>query len=552
LNGVKSESVDPKELIENDSQMPAAYAPESTVTGPAPEPPSGTGSLARGILTASSALGVATVLERGLGFIANFLGARIGGAGTFGAYSLALTTANSIASYAGGGIGSTATRFSGEFNKSNNGYGAVVRALLIVSSVSAVLATSALAFGAGPFARGLLHNPGLTDLLRWSAFSAGAMVLLECCRGFFVGQREYSSLLLLSALTGIGMVIAVPWAAAHGATAMVVAQGTVVLSAFAVCGLLVWRRLPASASAGTERARSEAAGVNDEGSTIAVTRQIWRFGIVQLAGMAGLNAAGWWMASLIARADVSLVDMGLFAVANQLRNMAAMGPGLLTQSSFGMLAGKEGHSTPRRIISLCTFGAAFSSIALAGMGILVLPWALPFIFGPSYRAGVLAGSLGLATAIVHMSAAPAAARLTVLSLRATGAINTAWAILVCLLATLLVPRGGAVAGLGIYLAMHLLSAVLVMLSLARKEGLPTGLAGFGLVTAAGSAGLALLAALRQTHPEWTLWITAAIFALVVAALAAQLAIAASSGWLPSATRIAETAGCFRWRGGHAR
>ncbi|MDQ1468847.1 MAG: hypothetical protein QOJ99_327, partial [Bryobacterales bacterium] len=74
--------------------MPTAYALENASASGTSE----SGSLARRILTASSALGTATALERGMGFLANFFGARIGGAATFGAYSLALTTANSIAS----------------------------------------------------------------------------------------------------------------------------------------------------------------------------------------------------------------------------------------------------------------------------------------------------------------------------------------------------------------------------------------------------------------------------------------------------------------------
>jgi len=125
-------------------------------------------SAARRILAASSALGVATAIERGLGFFANFLAARVGGAGVFGAYSLALTTANNIASYAGGGIGSTATRFAGEHPKGTEANGTLVRSLAVISTGSALLATLALTAAAGPLARVLLHNPNLTPLLRWA------------------------------------------------------------------------------------------------------------------------------------------------------------------------------------------------------------------------------------------------------------------------------------------------------------------------------------------------------------------------------------------------
>ncbi|MDQ1469935.1 MAG: hypothetical protein QOJ99_1415, partial [Bryobacterales bacterium] len=212
----------------------------------------------------------------------------------------------------------------------------------------------------------------------------------------------------------------------------------------------------------------------------------------------------------------------------------ALGPGLLTQSSYGMLAGKEGDPTPGHAVTLCTFGAAVSSIGLAGLAILVLPWALPVVFGQSYRAGVLAGSLGLATAIVHMSAAPTAARLTIVSLRLTGVINAVWAVLVFLLAPLLIPRGGAVAATGIYLVSHMLSAVLVFVALARIEGLPQGLGAFALVTGISTAGLALLALLRQLHPEWALSLGTGIFLLIAVSLGAQVLIGFKNRWLPGA------------------
>ena len=72
-------------------------------------------SLSHFLFTGTSSVGVAIIVERGLGFVANLVAARHGGTQVFGAYSLALTTANNIASYAGAGIGTTANRFSGQY-----------------------------------------------------------------------------------------------------------------------------------------------------------------------------------------------------------------------------------------------------------------------------------------------------------------------------------------------------------------------------------------------------------------------------------------------------
>src|SRR5664279_5575323 len=106
---------------------------QSITEAPAPR------SLTRVLLSGTSALGAATLAERGLGFLANLAAARLGGAHVFGAYSLATTTANNVASYAGAGIGTTANRFSGEYPYGSAGYGALLRTLAMVSLGSAAL-----------------------------------------------------------------------------------------------------------------------------------------------------------------------------------------------------------------------------------------------------------------------------------------------------------------------------------------------------------------------------------------------------------------------------
>src|SRR5205085_6613434 len=136
----------------------------------------------------------------------------------FGAYALGISTANNISTYAAGGIGSTAVRFSGKYSYGSAGYATLARALAIVSMVSAAIAMIALWVGAAPIAH-LLHKESLTSMLRWASVSAGGIILLECARGFFVGQRRLPALLLLSVLVGVGMVTLLPLTAAmHNAT----------------------------------------------------------------------------------------------------------------------------------------------------------------------------------------------------------------------------------------------------------------------------------------------------------------------------------------------
>lgn len=67
------------------------------------------------LLQGAVIIGIATILERGFQFVANFTSARIAGEENLGAYSLALQAAGSLASQASLGIGMVATRFSAEY-----------------------------------------------------------------------------------------------------------------------------------------------------------------------------------------------------------------------------------------------------------------------------------------------------------------------------------------------------------------------------------------------------------------------------------------------------
>ena len=470
----------------------------------------------RALLTSASALIVATGVERGFGFLANLLAARFGGAATFGGYSLAMTTANNIAAYAGAGIGSTATRFSGEHPAGSPQHRAVARALALVSAVSAILAAAMLFEGAGPLARVLLQKQSLEPLLRWASLSAGMMILFECCRGFLVGQRRLHSLLLFSGVMGAGMIALLPLASRFGPVAMVCTQAGVAATALAAVLLLPGRRgAPAAPQMQIEARRNVAH----------MASRVWRFGFVQLLGIAGLNAAGWWLASLVARSDSTLVEMGLFAVANQVRNIVALVPGLLTQSSYALLANEEAQ--PGRVLLFCTWTATLVMLMLSGLGIVLLPWVLPLAWGHSYGAGVLAGSLALATAIVHMSGSPAAARLTILSLPVTGIINAVWSALVIGISLLLLTgtfgSATAAAAMIIYLFAHTIAAGLVLLALVRLRQAPPGLIFLYTLGSAAALLLAALSAARAVVSE-----AATRGAITVAEL---LLVAGASWWV---------------------
>jgi O-antigen/teichoic acid export membrane protein len=486
--------------------------------------------VARRVLGGTSVLAAGVFMERGLGFAANILAARFAGAAVFGAYALAIGTANNISTYAAGGIGATATRFSGKYPYGSRGYATLARVLAVVSLVSASLAGLALWLGAGPIAH-LLHKTSLTGLLRWAAISAVGIILLECARGFFVGQRRLVAVVLLSLIVGAGMVTMLPlMASIHNPIHMIVAQGAITLSAVAACILLA-RPLGLF---------DLHAGVHHRLAFLPMLKEVWSFGFVQLAGLIGSNLAGWWLTALVARSDTSLVQMSFFAIASQLRNLAGLGPSLLTEGSYATMADPDGeHSrTPQYVMSVCTYGSTLMALLFAAPAIIIVPWALRALYGQTYSNAAVTAAIALAVAVVHMGNAPAAARLTIVSIRASGVINTTWAAFVALSGTIFLLHGGnAAEAMAIYFAGHVLSAALVLTVLARKDHVPAGMVNLFLLGTAAIVSLVAFATWRNYHPAQALPVSALMAATLLFLFAALFLLGRRHGWLPSAAAV---------------
>ena len=487
-------------------------------------------SVAARVASGTSVLGISVAIERGAGFLANILAARLGGAATFGAYSLAISTANQISTYAAGGIGATAARFSGKYCFGSPEYSLLARALMIVSIISAVLAALGLWAGAAPIAH-LLGRPEFAVLLRSASLSAAAIVTLECARGFFVGQRRLAALVLLALLMGVPLACCLPVAArAHQPQRMILLQGMITMSAVAIC-LLLARPLGLVNRTGTPSASL---------SLRSMLREVASFGTVQLGGLVSANIAGWWLTTLIARSDTTLVEMSFFAIASQLRNLAGIAPGLLTEGSYAVMADPLGEASraPQRVMEVCSFATTFVTFLFAATGMALVPWGLRMVYGSTYTHAAAAVATGLALAVVHMGNAPAAARLTIVSLRSTGLINTVWAVVVAGCATAFLFLGGdAMKAMGIYLGAHTLSAGLVLYALHRANALRRHMAGLFVISTAGVFSLLALAILRAAKPALTWPLTLAMAALSAAILFALFRMGRAFDWLPRRERL---------------
>ena len=190
--------------------------------------------------------------------------------------------------------------------------------------------------------------------------------------------------------------------------------------------------------------------------------------------------------------------------------------------------------TPDQVLAVCAFFSTMISFALAGAGMLLTPWILRLIYGRSYTLASAATVLSLATAVVQMGNGPAAARLTIVSIKSTGVINTVWAISVAAAATLLLLHGGTAAtAAAIIFGAHVLSAALVLLVLRRKSAVPSGMLSLFLVSTGASILLSVLTVSVGQMPSNALRLALAGLATFAFAAAGLFSIGRKRGWVPS-------------------
>jgi O-antigen/teichoic acid export membrane protein len=471
--------------------------------------PAKTRSLRDLLLFGSATVGIALMVERGLGFTSSMLAARISGPRTFGAYSMALATAGTIAAYAGASIGTTATRFSGQYPRESQDYRKFLSAIALVGATSALFSALLMLIGADPLARWVLRNETLVPILRLAAVSSAAIILYECCRGLLMGQQKFRSQVVLSIIFGGGLVLLLPLAATTSVTLMIAAQAFVALTCVAVCVVFA-KPLGISPLA--------TGGAGGPG-----IRRILGFGTVQSAAFAGVSLATWWVALLVAKSDPTLTQMGLYAIANQFRGVTAMAPALSAQVGYPLLTNESGAKfggADRVMLTNSLFETALAT-TVAGSAIILAPWLLLLVYGKPFAGAEAPVLILLATGIVHMSGGPAMQRLSIVRLRALGCINAVWAIALAVLSLWLTPAWGAVGAAVAFLISHSLSQLLIVWLLARLGELPRGYASLTATFMAGSVALAVVAYWRTTAPANSFiytWVLIVIWLVVLSAI----------------------------------
>jgi O-antigen/teichoic acid export membrane protein len=449
------------------------------------------------LVQGASLVALAALCERGLLFLANVLCARMSGPENYGTYGLAIQTAGALASQASLGIGLVATRFAAEFPVGHPQNRAFVRRILQLSAGLAVLASILMLLLAWPLAHWFYNRPLLFQVLLVALLSAPAFVLLEAVRGLLLGQMYHRGLLILSLIFGVLMILLLPPAAIKGPRWMVATHALCCLVALSVVITVLVRKY-------------HLLEPNEVAEELPLVRML-RFGILQVGSGTAINLVMILMMALLVRsspAEESLAaamiplggailngtalmmtvglafsplfglrEVGYYNAASSIRNLTSLLPGLMLQVTYGLMTDRRGeqYGGVNRILLINTWLAAFYIVPVVGLGIAIMPWLLPFFFGPSFAEGVVPACYLLAVAAVHTVSQASVNRLSVLRARTLGLVNLFWVAVATVSGLLLVPAEGATGVAKSLLIAHASTMLVVPETLRLYRGLPPGL-----------------------------------------------------------------------------
>jgi O-antigen/teichoic acid export membrane protein len=313
------------------------------------------------------------------------------------------------------------------------------------------------------------------------------------------------------------LIIVLPLAAKISATVMIAGQASVAIVCVGICVIFA-----------KPLGISPLAAKTNVGPKV---HPILRFGLVQFTAFAGVSMSSWWVTLLVARSDGTLTQMGLYAIANQFRGLAALLPVLCAQVGYSLLtdeSGAEFGGAERVMLTNSLLTSVLVTMA-AGLAIVLAPWLLLLIYGKSFAAAEAPVLILLATVVVHMSGGPAMQRLSIVRLRALAVINALWAVMVALLGLWFVPKWGATGAALAFLISHAVCDLLVMISLARLQKLQKGYFSLMAVLITGSLVLALLGYWRAMIVPHSLVLTGLLTAIWILILLSVWQISARSG-----------------------
>jgi O-antigen/teichoic acid export membrane protein len=398
---------------------------------------------------------VGVLFNQGSTLLTNVLVARVLGAQSFGQYVIVLSTLQSLSSFAGLGMGYTATRYLPEYRVRDLPRASRILGLCLVGTAAAsLLFAMALVAGAGVVADRLLHAPHLAPLLRIGAGVVVFTAFTGLLTGVLAGVERYNYVAaggVAAGITYVALIVGGAWLrGTTGAVAGLLAAGAVQAAILAILARQALAKL---------QLRPTRRGIGEEKDILL------RFVLPAL--LSGLTAvpALWLVQVALARLPGGgFTELAHYSASYTLAMVVLFLPNVAYNVGMSLINHARGTGSARDYRDVFWLNLRFTA-AVVILGALVMGalgrWVLG-LYGPGFDAALpallllLASTLPEALTIAMFQLVQANDRIWAAVLR----INIPRDLLVPLLAFALVPRFGAVGAAAAYLAGRLLGVVL--------------------------------------------------------------------------------------------
>lgn len=320
-----------------------------------------------------------TAASRLLGLVASMIVARVLGKAAFGELGIVQSTIGMFGTFAGFGLGMTATKHVAEFRTTDpERAGRVVRMSSLLCWLTGGLAAVALACSARWLADRSLACPHLSGELRVSALYLLLSTVNGGQMGALSGFEAFRKIALVNWLLGGLTVVLLPAGGWFGGLmgsvwGLIVAQGI-------VCGFS-WRAI-------VRTARDAGVPLRLAGWTAEIP-MLWRFSVpTTLTNLLGMPVA-WVCQALLARQPGGATHVAEYYSAMQLRNMPLTMVGVLASAVLPVYANARatgGLAAQRRIRSL-TQGAMLVAIFPILLAMAVFSGPLLMAYGKEFLPG---------------------------------------------------------------------------------------------------------------------------------------------------------------------
>ena len=303
---------------------------------------------------------VGAVISRGLALVASVLTARMLGSEAYGQLGIINSTVGMFSSFAGFGLGVTATKYVAELREREpERAGRIIVLSRVMATVTGLLMTVLLLLFAPWLAERTMAAPELAPYLRMGAWTLLFGALSGAERGALAGFEDFKTVAMVSLVAGVAnfplMVVGVYlWGLPGAVYATVIGQALNALMNFIAV---------------RKATRSLGRPLDILGWTAEI-RVIWKFSLPAALGSIMVSPVTWGVQAIIANQPNGYEQLGLFNAANQWRSATTFIAGYIASSllpvlsSLGTLDSRKKYT---RTLSLGLRVCAISALATAAV-----------------------------------------------------------------------------------------------------------------------------------------------------------------------------------------